>query len=106
LDEGDGDAAADSEVGEGPGGAPEAVFDASDVDREEEVPEDDSVEEDSLAVISFSDVFLGVGIRGTFFTSIIFLTSKTLFSAAAAFSAALVATACCSKLALCAGSSL
>ena len=96
----------------GPGGAGEAVFGGSEDDEDEvelpddEAADDDCDEEDSLVTGSVSFVLLGVGIRGTFFTSRIFLTSKTLFSfsaaaeAAAAFSAALVATACWSMLAL------
>ena len=101
-----------SEDAEGPGGAIEAGLDGSEDDEDDvklpddEATEDDCEEEDSLAPGSVSLVLLGVGIRGTFFTSRIFLTSKTLFSfsaaaeAAAAFSAALVATACWSMLAL------
>ena len=95
---------------EGPGGAGEDVFDASE-DDDAELPDDEATEDDcdeevSLVPVSVSLVLLGVGIRGTFFTSRIFLTSNTPFSfsaaaeAAAAFSAALVATACCSMLAL------
>lgn len=94
----------------GPGGAGEAVFDDSE-DEAEELPVDEATEDDCTdkedSLVSVSELLLGVGIRGTFFTSRIFLTSKTPFSAAAAaFSAALVATACCSMLALWAGSSL
>ena len=108
---GDGEAAADSEDAGGPGGAEEVFNDSGDVVVDDELFEGDGFDEEgSLVPVSVSGVLLGVGIRGTFLTSMIFLTSKTLFSAAAeaaaAFSAALVATACCSMLALWAGSSL